>query len=142
VPIQHPDISEKRPTDGDGLNSLRDLVLAILSMASVQGTNRVPLTEFYRAFADVAAKHGRVFPPMHFSKNPYSVYSKRLDEAVQSLVGYSISLPNPQLQYLEVKKAAAERHLSRLRDRYGSQAVKSLAPIVKEFLESIKKTGG
>ncbi len=117
--------------------SLRDAVLAILSMAAVEGTTRVRLTEFYKAFAGVVDNHRDMFPPMLFTRNAYSVYSKRLDDAVQSLVGYSIELPNPELQHLEVAVDAAERHLGRLRDRYTADKINRLKPLVAEFLKSV-----
>ncbi len=102
-------------------DSLRDMVLAILSLASVQGTERVRLADFYGAFEGVFRAHGDAFPPMRFTRNAYSVYSKRLDDALQSLIGYSISLPNPSLQYLELKTDVAIRNLAWLRDKYGSE---------------------
>jgi hypothetical protein len=92
--------------------SLRDMVLGMLSVAAVKGTTRVPLTDFFGAFEAVVEAHPDRFPPMHFTKNACSVYSKRLDDAVQSFVGGSIELPNPSLQFLEIKQDAAKRHIA------------------------------
>lgn len=114
--------------------SLRDMVLAILSMAAVQGTERVRLTEFYKAFEGVFEANKDAFPPMRFTRNSHSVYSKRLDGALQSLIGYSISLPNPSLQYLELKTDVAIRNLAWLRDKYGSEVVDGLAPLAGDFI--------
>jgi hypothetical protein len=117
--------------------SLRDIVLGILSMAAIQGTERVRLTDFYQAFERVFEAHKSTFPPMRFTKNSYSVYSKRLDDALQSLIGYSISLPNPSLQYLELKTDVAIRSLAWLRDKYGSE-VDGLEPLTKDFLREVR----
>lgn len=115
--------------------SLRDIVLGMLSIAAVSGTTKVPLTEFYRAFEAVVEAHRDMFPPLRFTKNAYSVYSKRLDDALQSLVGYSIELPNPQLQFLEIKEDAAKRHLAWLSDKYGPDVIDNLKPLAGEFLQ-------
>lgn len=117
--------------------SLRDMVLAILSLAAVQGTERVRLTDFYNAFEGVFEAHRDAFPPMRFTRNSLSVYSKGLDGALQSLIGYSISLPNPSLQYLELKTDVAIRNLAWLRDKYGSEIVDGLAPLAGEFLHQV-----
>jgi hypothetical protein len=122
--------------------SLRDMVLGMLSIAAVEGRTRVPLTEFSGAFEAVVEKHRDMFPPMRFTKNADSVYSKRLDEALQSFIGGSIDVPNPQLQFLQVEKAAARRHLAWLRDKYGTGAVDSLKPLTKEFLARLSSPDG
>ena len=117
--------------------SLRDIVLAILSMTAVQGRERVRLTEFYRAFERVFEAHKSAFPPMRFTRNSYSVYSKRLDDAIQSLIGYSVALPNPSLQYLELKTDVAIRNLAWLRDKYGSE-VDRIEPLFREFFHNVE----
>lgn len=111
------------------------MVLAVLSMASVQGTKRVPLTDFYAAFAGLVEAHRDLFPPMHFTKNASSISSKRLDDALQSFIGGSVELPNPRLQFLEVGDDAAKRHLAWLGDKYGQDAVNSIEPLTREFLD-------
>src|SRR5712691_9087516 len=116
--------------------SLRDTVLAILSLAAVEGKERVRLTDFYKAFEGVFEANKDAFPPMRFSRTSYSVYSKRLDDALQSLIGYSISLPNPSLQYLELKTDVAIRNLAWLRDKYGSE-IDRIEPLAKEFLHQV-----
>ena len=117
--------------------SLRDMVLAILSLAAVEGTERVRLTNFYKAFEGVFNDHRNAFPPMRFSHTSYSVYSKRLDDALQSLIGFSISLPNPSLQYLELKTDLAIRNLAWLRDKYGPE-MDRIEPLAKEFLHQLE----
>jgi hypothetical protein len=119
--------------------SLRDMVLGMLSIAAVEGTTKVPLAEFFGAFESVVVAHPDMFPPMYFTKNAYSVYSKRLDDALQSLVGYSIELPNPQLQFLEIKKDAAKRHLTWLNDKYGADVINNLKPLAGEFLHRVAR---
>jgi len=119
--------------------SLRDTVLGMLSVAAVKGTTKVPLTEFFRAFAAVVDAHPDRFPPMHFTKNACTVYSKRLDDALQSFVGGSIELPNPSLQFLEVKEDAAKRHLAWLSDKYETDVASNLTPLTEEFLASVQR---
>jgi len=120
--------------------SLRDMVLGMLSIAAVEGRTKVPLTEFSGAFEAVVEKYRDMFPPMRFTKNADSVYSKRLDEALQSFIGGSIDLPNPQLQFLQVEKDAAKRHLAWLNDKYGTDVVDSLKPLTKEFLAHLSSS--
>ncbi len=119
--------------------SLRDMVLGMLSLAAVEGKSRVPLTEFYRAFEAVVDAHRDMFPPMHFTKNAYSVYSKRLDDALQSIVGFSIELPNPHLQFLEVKDDAAKRHLAWLNEKYGKDTLDKLKGLTNEFVKQAER---
>lgn len=117
--------------------SLRDMVLGMLSIAAIEGTTKIPLTEFSGAFEAVVEAHRDMFPPMHFTKNAYSVYSKRLDEALQSFIGGSIDLPNPHLQFLEVREDAAKRHLAWLKDKYGADVIDNLKPLTSEFLKHV-----
>ena len=119
--------------------SLRDMVLGMLSVAAVKGTTRVPLTDFYGAFEAVVEAHPDRFPPMHFTRNACSVYSKRLDDAVQSFVGGSIELPNPSLQFLEIKQDAARRHIAWLSDKYDTDIARNLEPLTKEFLSRVQR---
>ena len=119
--------------------SLRDMVLGMLSVAAVKGTTKVPLTDFYGAFEAVVEAHPSQFPPMHFTKNACSVYSKRLDDAIQSFVGGSIELPNPRLQFLEVKVDAAKRHLAWLDEKYHTDIATDLTPLADEFLARVKE---
>jgi hypothetical protein len=119
--------------------SLRDMVLGMLSVAAVKGTTRVPLTDFFGAFEAVVEAHPDRFPPMHFTRNACSVYSKRLDDAVQSFVGGSIELPNPSLQFLEIKQDAARRHIAWLSDKYSTDIASNLEPLTEEFLTSVQR---
>jgi hypothetical protein len=118
--------------------SLRDMVLGVLSVAAVKGTTKVPLTEFFTAFEAVVGAYPDRFPPMHFTRNACSVYSKKLDDALQSFVGGSIELPNPSLQFLEVKEDAAKRHLAWLSDKYETDVASSLTPLTEEFLARVQ----
>jgi hypothetical protein len=136
-----PAIASSTPVDSSLRDSLRDIVLGMLSHAAVEGTTRVPLGEFQRAFEVVVVGHRNMFPPMHFTKSAYSVYSKRLDDALQSVVGFSVDLPNPQLQFLEVTKDAAKRHLAWLEDKYGRSAVDKLKPLAKAFVSEAARSG-
>jgi hypothetical protein len=117
---------------------LRDTVLAILSLVSKQGKTRVPLTEIYEIFADLAEKYPDRFPGLAFMRTPFTTYSKRLDDAIQDWVGYSIDVPNPTLQYVEIGSNAAERHLTWLRDRYGSEWLDSLNIVGTEFINKME----
>ncbi len=119
--------------------SLRDTVLGILSVAAVKGTPRVPLAEFFTAFEAVVGAHPDRFPPMHFTRNACSVYSKKLDDALQSFIGGSIELPNPSLQFLEVKEDAAKRHLAWLSDKYRTDIARSLTSLTDEFLARVRR---
>lgn len=118
-------------------DSLKDIVLGILSAVAVRGAPRVRITEFYRGFADLVDAHKEFFPPMLFTRGSHSVYSKRLDDALQSLIGYTVALPNPQLQYLQLEKDAAARQLAWLEDKYGSEAVKIIQSLAGEFLKAV-----
>jgi hypothetical protein len=122
--------------------SLRDMVLGMLSVAAVKGTTRVPLTDFFGAFEGVVEAHPDRFPPMHFTRNACSVYSKRLDDAVQSFVGGSIELPNPSLQFLEIKQDAARRHIAWLSDKYATDIASNLEPLTEEFLTRVQRCAG
>ena len=116
---------------------LRKTVLAVLSLAAEEGQTRIPITQIYRRFADLVEKYPGLFPPMLFTKGPYSAYSKRLDDALQSLIGYDVELPNPRLQFTEISKEAAKRRLARLKDAYGEEYLAAVQPIARDFLADL-----
>jgi len=118
---------------------LRHLVLAILSLASQGGRARVPISKFYTGFAALVDISPKEFPPIHFVRTPHSCYSKRLDDALQGLVGYSLELPNPSLQDIEVPVDVAARHLARLQHRYGADFIKRIRPLAESFSEGLVK---
>lgn len=119
--------------------SLKDEVLGLLSDAALKGKERIKITDFYRAFAQLAEQNPNDFPPMVFTRAGNSAYSKRLDTAVQSLVGYSVNLPNPQLQYLELSRDTAQRHMDWLRDTYGEDAVVTLSRLGDVLLRALER---
>ena len=106
---------------------VQDLVLGILSLASDRGVTQFPLVELFHGFADLADQFPTVIPFV-FERAPYTVYSKAFDDALQSLIGYSVALPNPQLQYIELAPEAARRHVTGLRAKYGDEFISALAP--------------
>jgi len=120
-------------------HSLKDEVLGLLSDAAIKGTERIKITDFYRAFAQLAEQYPNEFPPMVFTRAGNSAYSKRLDSAVQSLVGYSVNLPNPQLQYLELSRDTAERHMDWLRETYGEGPVRELSRLGDVLLRELER---
>jgi len=120
-------------------NSLKDEVLGLLSDAALKGKGKIKITDFYRAFAQLAEQHPDEFPPMVFTRAGNSAYSKRLDSAVQSLVGYSVNLPNPELQYLELGADTAQRHMDWLRDTYGDDAVGGLSRLGDVLLQALSR---
>ncbi len=117
---------------------LRDVLLWVLSSASKRGHKKIPLTHIYGAFADLTPRHRDKLPTLVFTKTPYSAYSKRFDEALQTLVGYSVDLPNPSLQFVEVDEAVAARHMDRIAKRYAHTAIESLMPLAADFLDRIE----
>jgi hypothetical protein len=116
---------------------LKHQVLAILSLAARQGRNRVPILDFFKAFADLTEEFGNVLPGLVFSRTAHSAYSKRLDAALQELVGSSVDIPNPKLQYLEVSSDAAGRHLVWLKEKYGEEQIDDLMPLVDFLLRKL-----
>jgi hypothetical protein len=116
---------------------LKDQVLAILSLAARRGTTQVPILDFFRAFADLADEFTPMLPGLIFSRTTYSAYSKQLDTALQELVGFSVDLPNPKLQYLEVSQEAAGRHLSWLEEKYGKEYIDSLQPLAEALIQKL-----
>lgn len=117
--------------------ALKDVVIAILSVAARRGSTKVPLKIVYEAFADAAEALPGVFAGVGFTRTPHYVYSKPLDSAIQEWVGYGIDVTNPELQYLEVTPEAAERHLTRLERRYGRAFLDVLSPGVDRFVEQL-----
>jgi hypothetical protein len=117
----------------------RHLVLALLSLASQHGRSRVPIADFFTAFAAVVdeCKEQFSFPVIDFSGTPDTLYSKRLDDALQSLIGNAVALPNPELQYLEVLPDAAERHLVHLKEKYGQDYIDGLARVAEAFIQKL-----
>lgn len=122
---------------------LDDLVLAVLSLAAKKGRTKIPLKEFYKAFAQLVDEHGGLFPPMLFTETGDSAYSKRLDDALQLLLGYGVDLPNPVLRYLEVPEDVADHHLTWLHRKYDKDDFPSwiddLQPIVDQFVSKVSK---
>ena len=113
---------------------LRYIVLGILSIAARENRPQIPVTEFYRLFAEMVDDVGESLPAMAFTRTDYSAYSKRLDEALQSLVGYSLDLPNPRLRYLELQPDAADRHLKWLDAKFEEHSlVGTLEPLVRRW---------
>jgi hypothetical protein len=111
---------------------MQDLVLGILSLAADRGVTQFPLVELFRCFADLSDRFPTVIPFV-FERAPYTVYSKAFDDALQALVGYSVDLPNPQLQYIELAPEAARRHVTGLRAKYGDGFISSLAPASQDL---------
>lgn len=125
------------PVDATTEISLKDQVLAILSLASRRGRTRIPILEFFSGFAGLADKFPDMVPDLVFNKTAYSAYSKRLDGAIQGLVGFSVDLPNPKLQCLEVTPEAADRHLAWLDEKYGHAYIRSLEPLVEALIQGL-----
>ncbi|MEK6712535.1 MAG: hypothetical protein AABZ64_18360 [Nitrospinota bacterium] len=116
---------------------LKHMVLAILSHVAKKGGTRIPIMEVYRVFAELVDEKKEAFPPLVFTKTAYSAYSKRLDDAIQSFIGYGIELPNPSLQYAEIGEEAADRHLSWLSSKYGQDYIESLRSMADRFLSKL-----
>jgi len=116
---------------------LKDLVLAMLSLAAVQGKNRIPIVKFYQIFADMADDLPPMFPPLIFTRTSYSAYSKRLDDALQFWVGYGVEVPNPGLKHIQVMGESAERHLDWFKERYGEEKLEALRPLVAQFISDL-----
>lgn len=114
----------------------QDLVLGILSLAADRGVTQFPLVDLFHCFADLSDQFPTVIPFV-FERAPYTVYSKAFDDALQSLVGYSVALPNPQLQYIELAPEAARRHVTGLKARYGDDFVSSLAPASQNLADKL-----
>ncbi len=116
---------------------LSDIVLAVLSHAATGGRTRIPLFGLYRAFGDLIDEASEEFPPMRFSRTPFSTYSKRLEDAIQALVGYAIELPNPRLRHVETAPTAAARHLRWLHEKHGDAFTRWSASVTDRFLEKL-----
>jgi len=123
-----------------GAPDLRHTVLAVLSLAAQEGQTSTPIVSFFRAFADLADQFRDALPALVFSRTAHSAYSKRLDSALQSWVGYTVGLPNPVLRNLELRPDAAARHLAWLEERYGGEYVERLRPIARKFVSIVSET--
>ncbi len=117
--------------------SLRDTVLGLISLMASQGRTRVPITEFFKIFGDLHEKFSSLLPPMLFTHTAHSAYSKQLDDALQSLVGYSVELPNPTLQCIELQDQVAKRHLIWLEKKFGRNFIDCLEPFARSFLAEL-----
>jgi hypothetical protein len=120
---------------------LRHRLLAILSLAAFKKQNRVPLTYFFEIFADLSATFPEAFSGLQVNRTASYAYSKQLDSALQSLVGSGVDIPNPSLQSIEIKDAAAARIIQRLKDSYGDEFIDSLNPIADELINRVKHYG-
>ena len=118
---------------------LKFVVLAMLSLASQQGQTKTPVIKLYKAIANLTEEFSGVFPPMVFTRTEYSAYSKRLDDALQELVGSSVDLPNPRLRELVLPPEIAEGHLTFLREKYGTSMIDNLQPIVERLVDEINR---
>ena len=114
----------------------QDLVLGILSLAADRGVTQFPLVDLFHCFADLSEQFPTLIPFV-FERAPYTVYSKAFDDALQSLVGYSVALPNPQLQYIELAPEAARRHVTGLKAKYGDEFISSLAPASQTLVHTM-----
>lgn len=116
---------------------LRDLVLALIAHASRAGHKRIPISHFFVVFGSLAEdpEFRAVAPPLGFTRSPHAVYCKRLDDALQSLIGYCIELPNPSLQNLEMSQDVAERQLRWLANKYD---LGLLQPLAQKFVAGLQ----
>jgi hypothetical protein len=119
---------------------LRYSVLAILSLvAAERGKTKIPVKGLYEAFAHVVDEVPDKFPRLAFTRTPYYVYSKRLDDAIQYWVGYGIEVPILELQCVEIGQEAAERHLARLKSKFGAELIDGLSSAASSFFDEISK---
>ena len=117
---------------------LKDRVLAVMSLTAQNGLNRIPILELFSAFAEVSNKFPARFPELVFSQNAESAYSKQLDSAIQDRIGYGVDLPNPSLQYFEISQDSASRHLTWLKEKYGSDYLSGLKPVVDLIMQRLQ----
>lgn len=116
---------------------LNHIVIGVLSLAAQNGVTRVPNRLLYRAFADLVEQSPDSFPPMRFTRTGSSAYSKRFEDALQSLIGYSVELPNPRLKDIVTGPDAATRHLAWLEEVDGHPFIEELRLLAKEIIDKV-----
>ena len=133
------EISRESGPEEVSLNSvpLKHRVLAILSLAASKRRMRLPITAFYDIFATIVEQFPDMFPGLAINRTRHYAYSKQLDSALQELVGYSVDVPNPELQFVEIDPDAASRIIARLHERYSSALGSKLTPVVTVFTNKL-----
>jgi hypothetical protein len=121
---------------------LKHRLLAILSLAASRGQNRIPMKFFYQIFADLSAKFPEVLPGLDANRTPSYAYSKPLDGALQSLIGFGVNIPSPDFWGIEVSSRAAEHFVRRLEDSYGPEAIEEFGVIAEELINRVKYYSG
>lgn len=99
-----------------------------------------PLLNIYHIFADLSEQFPDIFPTLWFNRTTPDddyAYSKPLDSALQHLIPFSISIPSPSFQRLELTRDQAEAHLKCLQKKY-PQVIEELAPVGKALVERIR----
>jgi hypothetical protein len=112
--------------------SLGQFVLAVLSLAAIQGRDKVKMSDFYSVIADCYTKFPEMFPvPMRFRIDGGSPYSERLEDALNiwlpGFIGVDI------FNRLLISPATGIRNLASLREWIGDDYIDSLGPLLDEF---------
>jgi hypothetical protein len=118
--------------------TLKHLLSALLASAAEQGIDKIEIDTFFSILAELLRKdeYKSVAPPLAFRQTGKLYYSKRVDEALQSLVGYFVQIPNPTMQRLQVPQSLATLQLQWLREKYPDQPWAQLA---KAFVGELGK---
>jgi len=118
---------------------LKHLLSALLASAAERGFERIKIANFFSILAELLRRedYRSVAPPLTFRQTGEAYYSKRIDEALQSLIGYLADIPNPTMQCLLIDKSLAERQLQWLRETYPEQPWLPLAQAFVSELESL-----
>lgn len=113
---------------------LADVVLTTLSLASSRyGVERVDLGDYYAYFDRLKGEFPNEMPIFHSVQMGQFLYSKALATALENALRLGLRIANPRFQYIEVTKELADRNISRLSKRAGTNFVERLDPIAKRL---------
>lgn len=119
--------------------ALRDMVLALLSLASQKGFAQIPLSRFYRLMAALSEQFPHSFRGVAFIGSGATLYSKEVESALDHWINFGVDIVLPDGKgCTEITRDVVADHLAYLHDEYGAPMIVALDQMADYLVKQLR----